>query len=259
MIGDGNSEASFTFDDDGKRIPAQFPERDEIAARIEGAKAEFARLGDEIRSAVTGFDTEEIRRWLVSQSAETKFVAATIPPFKLLKNESLNDALARIRADQASVADEIATVQNAPRTIAEAKAAMREELARLAEKGRPEVGNLFHGGALGWPEAQFLAGGYGIHEHTVAATVTDNLALTVWMHRDLLVQKLDEEIERQGDDTTALSREAQAARVKELEAQLLHLYRQEEAVIEQIEAQGQHIIRTCRNPEVLLGIERARA
>jgi hypothetical protein len=73
-----------------------------------------------------------------------------------------------------------------------------------------------------------------------------------------IIAALDRELERLGDDTQALSREAQAARLAELQSALLHLQRQEEAVIEQLGAQGQMLQRVCNNPKVLLGIERTR-
>lgn len=95
----------------------------------------------------------------------------------------------------------------------------------------------------------------GIHEYVVSATVKDPPSVTVWAHRDAIIAQLEAEIERIGDDATALSVEAQAARIAELRAAILQAQRHEEAIIERLEAEGVQVRRTCSDPVILLGIE----
>jgi len=249
-------EACFTVQDDGKRVPTVFPERVALVERIEHCKAEQARLADEQQSANVGYSTSDLLDWLASQS--TKFVAAPVPFIKLNKGETLAELLARNGEAQSAINTELATVQNAGRTIAECKLAMRAQVNLLAEKGRPDVAGLFNGGVIAWPTEQFSAGGHGAHQYVVTATVTDVLSLTVWAHRAAIVSQLDAEIERAGDDTTALSAEVQAARIVELQSSLLKLQREQEAINEKLEAQGQQIRRNCTDPLVLFGIEQFR-
>jgi len=179
---------------------------------------------------------------------------------KLGKNETLANALEHNATEQGRVSDALAAVGNAPRTIAEAKAAVRQEIAWLAEKGRPEVAGLFHNQGIEWATELFQAGGYGAHQYVVAATVKDAFALTIWANRDAIISALDQEIVRQGDDSAAMSADDQAAKVAALEAQLITLQRQAEAMIDRLEADGApHIQRRVTDPAILLGIERAKS
>jgi hypothetical protein len=241
-----------------KRVPAQDPERDALAAMVEASTAELKRLYAE-QQAVVVPDISGLTDWLLAQDPGAKFVLAAVPLPKLAKNETLAAVLERNLSDQRRAEDELATVRNAPRTAAEAKARMRDEVARLAARGRPEVDGLFHGKGVGWPTHQFIAGGHGAHQYAVTATVTDILGLFVWAHRDALIAALDQEIEAQGDDSAALNTQDQAARIVELEGALLLLQRQAEAVIDQLAGDGIPVRRTCTNPLVLLGIERAKS
>lgn len=236
------------------KVPVEYPERAALNERIEVAKVELQRLTDEQRAAHLGYSTVDLLDWLASQSA--KFIAA---PVKLAKTDNLTDALKRNRDQQTIANNELLAVQNAGLTIAEAKAAMRAEVAAIVEKGRPDAYSLFHGNPIEWPTELFIANGAGVHQHTVAATVKDAFALAIWANADAVIAKLDTEIERMGDDASALSRDAQAARIVECEANLLKLQRQEEAIVEALEVQGHQVRRICADPQILLGIERAKS
>ena len=260
-IFDRRHPPEFTYEESNKdtgerrRIPVVFPEREALVAKIEHGKSELTRLADEQRAANLGYSTDDILSWLASQS--TTFVAAPVPFVKPGKNETLADLLEHNRQAQSTINTELATAQNAGRTIAEAKAAMRAEVARLAEKGRPEVASLFQGGNIEWPSEQFVAGGHGAHQYVVSATVKDTFAFAVWAHKGAIIAALDAEIERAGDDANALSAEAQATRIAELDAALLAHRRQGEAIIERLEGDGITARRTCTDPLVLLGIQPA--
>ena len=215
----------------------------------------MVRLREEQTAANLGYSIDNITDWLVSQS--TKF--ATAAPALKLGKENLADALERNRQAQSAARDELATVENAPITIAEAKAAMRAEVAALVERGRPDVGTLFHGETVAWPTEQFTASGHGAHEYVVAATIKDAFVFAVWANQDAVVRALDAEIARLGDDTRALSADAQTARRAKCKANLLALQRQAEAIIDRLEDEGHQVRRTCAEPLVVLGIEPARS
>jgi len=252
-------EATFEYKDDSAtgtrtRVPVSFPERERIVQRIESYKAELARLVAEQTAANLGFSTADILDWLARSSA--KYIAAPVPLVKINKGESFADALKRTRDAQATLHNELAAVENAGRTVTETKAAMRAEVALLAEKGRPGIANLFHGGSIEWPSEVLVANGQ--HQYAVSTTIKDAFSLAVWAHRAAIVSQLDAEIERSGDDATALSAEAQATRVAELQAALFQLQRHEEAIVERLESEGVQVRRTCVDPLILLGIEQPR-
>jgi hypothetical protein len=241
---------------EGKRVTVPPPGRDELANWAERCKAELQRLQSEQNLTNTSFAIADIIDWLItSQSA--KFIAV---PVKLPKIDNLSAALQKNRDQQSALNDELIALENAPMTKAEARAAMRAAVAALGKQ--PDVSGLFYGQELTWPVAQLVAHGNstgkeGTGTVVTAATVRDSFGLLIWAHPDAIIAKLDAEIERMGDDAAALSREDKAARIAEAQAKLLAAQRQQEAIVETLEAAGQQVTRTCRIPEVLLGIERA--
>lgn len=240
-----------------KQVPAKFPERDAILQRIEAFKSELQHLASEQAAAKVGFSTENILDWL-SERPRVKFVAAPAPFTKPAKSENLIDALGKTREAAAACRDELLAAQNARRTVAEVKKALRAEVAGVAERGRPDVSNLFLGSEITWPSEQLFARVEGTNPAVASATIKDALSLAVWANAPAIIARLDEEIERCGDDKSALTREAQAERVAERERALVDLRRQEEAIIERLEAQGQRVVRLSTDPLILLGIDISR-
>lgn len=246
---------------EGKRVTVPPPERDELANWAERCKAELQRLQSEQNLTNTGFAVSEIVDWVIAQSQSAKFIAV---PVKLPKpiSDNLTAALERNREQQSATRADLAVLESAKLTVSEAKAAMRAEVAAIINKGTPDIGGIFHGQPISWSTAQLVAHGNstgkeGIGTVVTAATVRDSFGLLIWAHAEAIIAKLDAEIERMGDDAAALSREDQAARIAEAQAKLLAAQRQQEAIVETLEAAGQQVTRTCRIPEVLLGIERA--
>jgi hypothetical protein len=254
-------DAAFTYvegpDGTRKRVAAQFPQRDAIVARIDAATAELKRLQDYQAAASTGFNFSDLDAWLVDQPTSARFVDARALP-KLAKGDTVALALERNREAQARVANDLTRVRNAPRTVAEAKALMRQQVSALADLGKPNIADLFRGGVVRWPTEQFVARGYGAPNVALAATVPNAAGLVVWANRSAIVAALEAEIARQGNDKDALSAADQAARIAECEATLLRLRREAEALIEQLEGDAAIVRRTCVDPLVLLGIERVR-
>jgi hypothetical protein len=246
-----------TFEGEGgsrKRVPAPDPERDNLVAAVAETTAELAKLQEDQRAVVIP-NVDGLDGWLRSH-AGAKFVPAVYPVAKVGRNESTVAALERIADEQRRLNDEMAVVVNSPRTISEAKAAMRAQVGALTARGRPDTSGLFGGEAIKWPVLQVPSTSFGAHEYSTFAEIADTLGLFAWAHRDALIAALDEQIEGEGaGDTGALTAEDQASRIRELEAALLVLQRQGEALIERLEGDGIPVRRSCTDPLVLLGIE----
>lgn len=238
-----------------KSVPADFPEREVLVERVAAAKAELQRLQDERNAANLGYNTTSILEWLAAQSPSARFVVTK----SVARPANVTEALARNEVAQAAARDQLAAAENARATVAEAKTKMREEIEHTARVGRPGVAGLFHDGQIEWPTKLFTANGRaGETAAIVAETVADTLALLVWTNKAAIIAALDAEIERAGDDKSALNAAAKAARVAECEASLLRLQREAESLICAFEDQGGQIKRSCADPLVLLAIEAAR-
>lgn len=236
------------------RVAVEFPERAAIADRIEAAKTELHRLQAEQASVDPGFSLSTIDDGLRMLPLSAKFVDARVA-VKLARGQTPVAALAENAEAQARMTEELARVRNASRTIAEAKALMRQQVATMAAEGAPDVGALFRGGDIRWPTEQLLARAFGEQDVAIATTVKNATALTVWAHRDAIIAALEAEIERCGNDQTALNAADQTAGIAECEAALLRLHREAEAIIERLEGDGVPVRRVCTDPLVLLGIE----
>ncbi len=71
---------------------------------------------------------------------------------------------------------------------------MRAEIAELAEAGAADVGPLFEGGSIRWPDKPLKRGdGTVISYHSI-----DVHSLLAWLDRDRLIAQLDVEIEAHG-------------------------------------------------------------
>ena len=72
----------------------------------------------------------------------------------------------------------------------------------------------------------------------VFGEVPDTIALFAWLHRDLLIKRLDAEIDTESDDASALTHEARQQAEAEVMGDLLDIERQEAALSWQAQAQG---------------------
>lgn len=261
-IFDRQNADAFTVETDEKsgqhrRVATVFPERVALAEEVEGFKRDLQHLAGEVAAAGLGYSTEAILDWLAEHSS-AKFVMAPTSPAKLAKGAHLLDALGQNRESQASLQSQLVAVQNARRTVAEAKAAVRHEVSQIAERGRPDVASVFIGGEVAWPNETLTAHGYGEGAAVVSGTVRDAFAVALWANEAAVLRLLDAEIERLGDDATALTREAQAERATHHERTLVDLQRVEEHLIERLVADGVPVRRLCTDPAILLGINQKR-
>ena len=156
---------------------------------------------------------------------------------------------------------ELAAQESTPRDPSEGLAALKRQIAKLVEDGKPKFGDLFHPddfdfhgrfkpGKVG--RARFnqtgIAGGAG-------GSVIDAVALVAWLFPDAFEKRLTEAAQHAAPEN-GVSREEKIKRVEEARAKLADALRAEHAVIVALERQGQfQHRRRDYHPAVLLGIE----
>lgn len=168
------------------------------------------------------------------------------------------------RAEIARVRADIARILNAPIHSTTVKAAVRDEIERLAARGRPNVAHLFQGaGSLSWPQTKARVNVDGlVVAHSVtglesrivgraSAETPDTLALLAWMHKDALLAAFDRDISAIADDPAALSAEERASQLAKAKADLLAAERIEVALIDD----AGDAYRPDTDPRALLGID----
>ena len=105
-------------------------------------------------------------------------------------------------------------------------------------QGAPTVAMLIeHDGDLIWPMTRLRSEVLGAEHPALAfAEVPDTVALLAWLHRDLLIKRLDAEIDTESDDASALTHEARQQAEAEVQGDLLDVERQEAALMWQAQA-----------------------
>src|SRR5258708_8415212 len=89
----------------------------------------------------------------------------------------------------------------------------------------------------------------------IITTVPDTLAVLAWLHRDALIARLEGEIDRCSQDDKALSAEQRAKKSAEILSDILAAEREEETLIERMEAGGALFLRrTDADPRAVLGL-----
>lgn len=187
------------------------------------------------------------------------------PAPKLGKGETPADAVTRCRQAAQDLRRERAVTDAAPVPSAEAKAAARAFVAETAALARPDVSQLLTGrGAVTYPALAELPvlplmnADYGMV--APGARVRDGLALACWLMLDTVIAALDREVDANADDKRAMTREARATRLAEIDAQILTAERDEVAFVEMAEGQGANLDhRPDVDPRALLRVTLAEA
>ena len=111
---------------------------------------------------------------------------------------------------------------------------MRAQIEALAMQGAPSVSGIVEhdGGKIAWPTQSVRAEIYNTGLPAVGfCEVPDAVALLAWLHRDLLIKRLDAEIATESDDGASLSHEARQQREAEVLGDLLAVEREEAAMV----------------------------
>jgi len=188
---------------------------------------------------------------------EPKLAKGTLP---LAAVEAIRDELKRLD-------DALDGVRSAPVHSEAMKAAIRAEIGELAERGCPDVlRSIELGASLRWPQTPSPM--HKIMGHAVGpggalpiaafveSTPTEDLkAVLAWALSEVLIAKLEAEVDELSEDANALTNEERAEQVADILATMLETERTEEALIELAESQGTTIPRRAEaDPRAVLGL-----
>lgn len=210
-----------------------------LARQLEEAENETARI--ERRLA----DLEQVQRPLGTLlNRLEKYVAGLTSPIpannaappKLGKGETAAQAVARLRREIARLREDRQSVIDAPITSAMAKEIAAQHVRELAMRGAPDVLQILESRSppgFAMVERQQIAL-CGINGNAVAGLSPsgfDCLATLAWLFEDVLTARLHDEIDAKSNDSVALTDEARAARLAEIEAAILQCEYDEERLI----------------------------
>lgn len=166
---------------------------------------------------------------------------AVIEPPKLGKNETLLDALDRVRRRGREIKASLHTVRSAPWPSAHVKRRLREIVERLARE--PDVSLLLeHDTDLSWPSTSHRAEVIGGAERALAFhEATDVLGLIAWLLPDQLTKKLHALVDESADDQAAMTTEQRQTAEAELLGDSLAQDRVESEIVWLLMAQGGNV------------------
>jgi hypothetical protein len=180
---------------------------------------------------------------------------AVIEPPKLAKNETLLDALDRVRRRGREIKASLHTVRSAPWPSAHVKRRVREIVERLARE--PDVSLLLeHDTDLSWPSTSHRAEVLGGETRALAFhETTDALSLIAWLLPDQLTKKLHALVDESADDAAAMSTEQRQTAEAELLGDSLAQDRIESEIVWLLMAQGGNVEhRSDVAPQAILGV-----
>lgn len=249
----------------GKSLAEDHPSVADAKRKLDKAVAELARLKaiDAARAAKwqsAGHLLRQVEAWLRDGCpAGTSLAAFEGAEPQLLGGETLADGIERLRRRARELAADLHAVRSAPYPCATAKAAMRKQIAALAERGAPDCSAAIeHGAEIGWPrstERLSIISAETVHGFATGE-LPDALALTVWLHKDALIKKLDAAIDAEADDAAALGDEQRKEREAELLADTLATEREEAALIWKGQADGLDVEHRLKcSPLAVLGLQ----
>lgn len=187
---------------------------------------------------------DTVEKWLFE--GRGKLIDNDFEVPSLRKGESsILDAIEGRRRRGRELAADLHQTRCAPVPSADAKLRMRAQIEALAEAGAPSVGGLVeHSHPVRFPIS------YG------GVEAPDVLALTVWLNKDLMIARLEAEIDAEADDAAALSDQARKKREAQIIADVLANERLEAVLCWTAMDQAmpcEH--RSDINPLALLGID----
>jgi hypothetical protein len=195
-----------------------------------------------------------VEAWLSGLPSDTVLSDVEVLEPKLGKGETAIDAIERCRRRVRELAADRRAVMAAPVPSAEAKRRVRDEVDRIAAAGEIDVSGSIEGGdVLRWPTSThhvpITGAGVG------SLVQVDTPAVMAWLFRDQLIARLEAEVDLVADDQHALDDATRAAKLAEIELDLLATQREECALIEAAARTGLTIPhRSDVAVEALLGV-----
>jgi len=172
------------------------------------------------------------------------------------RNEAIQDAIEKVRAKRRKLLDELQKASDAPIHSTEAKRLVRERLASLFERGRPDLFDVIErGGPIKWPSQERPPIMYGGNYASPRPAEFDALACFAWLNQKSLASALDLEIEKIADDKEAMSEEQRQKVQAKLRENLLSAEYDEEALVAVAIERGLRVTRRPdADPRAVLGL-----
>ncbi len=169
-------------------------------------------------------------------------LAGIKPPKIDSANEKTSAKIQATREKVESLKAEIQAIQSRPFTLIEAKARMRAEVEALALMGTPSTESIaIHGPGegIGWPNVPFFkASGQRVfpmndswHGYATDEIPGDGIAVMAWLFKDIMMARLEAQIDEAGTSHGAISIEERKNKIAELNAKKLEAERSESALI----------------------------
>lgn len=217
-----------------------------------GLEAELSRL-DAVRAKANHRHGElsslaaSIQHWLRSLPPNAELVLAEPVTVKKRRDTALLEQLAQTRDQIMAAQSHLRSVKTAPLPKPDAKAAVRDYVQQLAQRGKPAV-NLSSAGV----SIRFAYAAGPLSTESMAA-------LLAWVDADKIIAGLEAEIDLLPENKTALPAKEKTKRTTELTENLDELERLEEALVEAAIAEGADVLRRpTASPLAVLGLSLAK-
>ncbi|MGY4289609.1 hypothetical protein ACVWXO_008875 [Bradyrhizobium sp. LM2.7] len=249
-------EGGFDLDDSSPQVVAEQKKLDRklsdqrrLTAQSEARGAILRSASDVIRNieqAVAGRPGGTIGRMVVTET----------PAHKGSVIDAVENRRRRLRELQA----DLHRIRSSPWPSAVVKQRMRQQIADLAARGRPDASRAVEiAENIEWPRSpermEIISTAADVYSYATGA-LRDATALVAWLFQDQLVAALDREINAVSDDHCALDDRARAQKEAEVLADILAGEREEVALIDLATAQGVLIdYRVDCDPRAILDFE----
>lgn len=222
-------------------------------SRLQSRRSEYTTISAETAELSSALSKYVAR---IKETARSHTIA--VEP-RVLGGEGPGDSLERLRRRVRELRSDLDQVRFAPYPSSEAKQLVRAQIDLLAARGAPTLFDVIDSrGDIKWPEHITRSMSMSVSNEPaqmVITTIPDTLAIFAWLHRDALIAGLDREIEASSQDDQALTGEQRIKKSAQIASDILATEREEEALIEQMEASGALFLRrTDADPRAILGL-----
>jgi hypothetical protein len=155
------------------------------------------------------------------------------PEPKLLKGETITDAIERLRRRVRELKADAHRISSSCFPSAYCKQRMRGQVEALATLGASSVSPLVEFDRdIAWPTQRVTSSILNAQPGPVGfAELEAAVPLLVWLHKEALIKRLDAEIDAEADDKASLSHEARQQQEAEVMDDLLAVERDESALV----------------------------
>lgn len=208
----------------------------ERADALEGRRTNLITLFDAVQDFIRALPAEQK---LVEHASETPKVKGDL-------GEAIEKCRRRIRELKA----DLHTANSAPLPSFVQKAAARRQIEELAERGAPSFDLLEQGGSIVWPTLLIRT---DTHRHP--QEIPDQLAIFARYCGAQMLADIEKEIDRDADDSQALTDEQRRDKFATICSDLLATERDEEMLVREARARDLRVDRRSdADPRALLGL-----